>query len=107
MSDPMTPQDAQDALEQEASQAASLVMAARRLLSEGRFLDLGALEARVAQFCKHIALLPKDEGGRFADFLDELNGELGALAQDIETRCDRLAVELGGVNANSAYRRLD
>lgn len=99
--------DVQDILEQEARQAASLVMAARRLLSEGRYLDLAALEGRVAQFCGRVAKLPKAESQRFRDFLDELHEELSGLAQDIESRCDLLAVEVAGGNASHAYRRLD
>jgi hypothetical protein len=105
MSVPSQPQDIGERLERDAGLAASLVSAARRLLAEGRFLDLGALESRIAQLCGAIADLPKSEGKRFAHFLTELNGELEALSREIEDRNTLLALERGG--SASAYRRLD
>lgn len=102
-----SPQDIADLLERDASLAASLVSAARRLLAEGRFLDLGALEARISILCGRIAEMPKDEGRRFAEFLGELNGELAALAGEIESRCDLLALERTGGGGMAAYQRLD
>ncbi|CAA6604206.1 hypothetical protein MTBLM1_20328 [Rhodospirillaceae bacterium LM-1] len=94
-------------LERDASLAASLVGAARRLLAEGRFLDLGALESRIAFLCERIAVMPKDEASRFGEFLGSLNGELDALAQDIEARNTLLALERTGGSGAAAYRRLD
>ncbi|MBF0269531.1 MAG: hypothetical protein HQL44_13170 [Alphaproteobacteria bacterium] len=94
-------------LERDASLAASLVGAARRLLAEGRFLDLGALESRIAFLCERIALMPKDEASRFGEFLNSLSGELDALTQDIEARNTLLALERTGGGGAAAYRRLD
>lgn len=105
MSTPAATADIGDLLERDASLAADLVGAARRLLAEGRFLDLGALESRISLLCGRIAKMPREEGLRFAEFLEELNGELATLSQEIEARCDLLAVEQGGSAA--AYRRLD
>jgi hypothetical protein len=105
MSDDSAPVELEDLLERDASQAASLVAAARRLLSEGRFLDLAALEGRIGALCGRIADMPKAEARRFADFLEALDEELAQLAIDIEARHTLLALERGGTA--SAYQRLD
>ncbi|MBF0354509.1 MAG: hypothetical protein HQL43_04650 [Alphaproteobacteria bacterium] len=96
-----------DPLERDACLAADLVNAARRLLAEGRFLDLGALESRISDLCGRIAGMPKEEGRRFSEFLQEMNAELISLSQEIEARCNVLAIERTAGASTSAYRRLD
>lgn len=107
MSEPSQPTDINELLERDAGLAASLVAAARRLLTEGRFLDLGALEARISQLCGRISGMPQEEGQRFAVFLSELNEELDVLAQEIEARCTLLALERTGGAGMTAYARRD
>ncbi|MBI5120384.1 MAG: hypothetical protein HZA67_05225 [Rhodospirillales bacterium] len=107
MSEPSQPTDINELLERDAGLAASLVAAARRLLAEGRFLDLGALEARISQLCGRISGMPQEEGQRFATFLGELNEELDALAREIEARCTLLALERTGGSGTAAYARRD
>lgn len=68
----------------EIDKVASLVFTARRLLGEGRHVDLSALEGKVQEACRDIAALPVPEGRHLLPDLEDLVTALDELAADID-----------------------
>lgn len=71
--------------------ASSLVSTARRLLGEGRQVDLSALEGKVHDACYGIAALPVHEGRVLLPDLEELMTALDDLTADLTAQFHSMA----------------
>lgn len=89
--------------------ASSVVATGRRLVAQGRTLDLSALETKVAAACAAIGALPKDDARDLLPALEALLGSLDQLEEDLKSQ---YAAHLGGAQpadptrAAAVYRRL-
>lgn len=88
--------------------AASVIATGRRLLSQGRTLDLSAFEGKVAAACEAVSSLPKEEARPLLPALESLLAALDQLEQDLKSQ---YAAHLGGgspadpTRAAATYRR--
>ncbi|MBF0562591.1 MAG: hypothetical protein HQL37_11340, partial [Alphaproteobacteria bacterium] len=62
---------------------ASLVATARRLLGEGRAVDLSALPGKVQEVCADVARIAPEEGRLLLDEIESLLSSLDGLAMDL------------------------
>ncbi|MFN3077315.1 MAG: hypothetical protein ABT940_10625 [Alphaproteobacteria bacterium] len=62
----------------------SLVSTARRLLVEGRSVDLSALQGKVQELCENVADMPLDEGRQLVPEIELLLTNLDGLAVDLD-----------------------
>lgn len=77
---------AYDDIRQELDKAASVVATASRLLTQGRSVDLAALEGKVAGACEGIAALPADQARTLLPTLEELLTALDTLENDLKAQ---------------------
>jgi hypothetical protein len=81
----------------------SVVATARRLIGEGRLIDLSAMPGRVQAICAAVAALPKEQGKLLAPLLERLIAHLDELATELTARHrSDLATP---AQAGAAYRR--
>lgn len=112
MSEPtMTPQDhAETVVRQELEKAASLISGARRLMAEGRSVELGALEDRVRTITTTLHDMPADTQSRYKEHLEVLLEILDSLQTDMEDRHKALEDGLDAIKrreATGAYGQKD
>ncbi|MEO5375555.1 MAG: hypothetical protein H7840_15010 [Alphaproteobacteria bacterium] len=67
----------------------SLIATGRRLLAEGRLVDLSALEGMVKGTCADVATLPDEEARALMFDLQRLYADLEALESDLNAYRDR------------------
>jgi hypothetical protein len=81
----------------------SVVATARRLIGEGRLIDLSAMPTRVQTICATVAALPIEQGKLLAPLLERLIAHLDELAAELTARHrSDLATP---AQAGAAYRR--
>lgn len=91
---------------EEIAKIASLVLTARRLVGEGRAVDLHNLEPKVIDACAAAVALPKDEARDVLGDLQSLVGELDHLAHDLSAAWDQiLNATADPAAASAAYAR--
>lgn len=73
---------------EELDKAASMVVAARRLLLTGTMVDLSALEGKVRCICERIGAMPREDGRPLVPVMETLIGDLDRLAAAIQERVD-------------------
>lgn len=102
--------DRMDEIRLDLEKASSVVATGRRLVAQGRTLDLTALEGKVAAACEAIAALPRDEARAVLPTLEALLAALDALESDLKSQ---YAAHLGSgsttpdaTRAAASYRRL-
>lgn len=101
--------DSSATLGDEIKKAESLVETARRLLADGRSLDLQALGGRIGGICRELTALPEDSEARpdLRASAERLIRALDVLEQDLEARRRDAASVLAGERskqANDAYK---
>ena len=94
---------------EEANKVVSLIATARKLIGEGKRIDLAALEGKVARLCESVKEAPS--GDR-----EELKSAIAAILDDLdrlETELRARIVEIGGIGdeetalkAADAYNKL-
>ena len=72
-------------IRQELEKAASLITGARRLMAEGRHVDLSAMEERVRRITEAIKTAPDELAVSFKAHLEALLAALDALEHDLES----------------------
>lgn len=95
-------------LERSIEQAAGLINAASRLISEGRVLDLKGLEGRIARLCRAVAVKPEDEAKSLLPRLEGLLSSLDELGRVVDERralLSEFAEEMPLPAAAAAYGR--
>ncbi|MBT3360890.1 MAG: hypothetical protein HN403_14805 [Rhodospirillales bacterium] len=70
----------------EMDKVASVIATARRMLDEGKMIDLSALSGKVEAMCALGIGAPPEQREAVARALEELVGALDALAQDLKTQ---------------------
>jgi len=73
-------------IREELEKAASLISGARRLIAEGRHVDLSAMEERVRAITEAIAAAPSEVANAYKEHLQTLIDALDALEQDLQER---------------------
>lgn len=64
----------------------AVLSTARRLIQEGRNVDLTAVDDRIRRLCENVEALPKAQGRALASALSALLAEFDALADDLTNR---------------------
>ena len=80
----------------------SLIAAARRLLGDGRSLDLGSLERRVGQLCAALRRSPQAATERTHDPLRTMLADLDLLEDEVRRQLAALARRIDGATASDA-----
>ena len=100
---PTTPPGAAEArIREELEKAASLISAARRLMGEGRNVDLGALGEHMRAVTLAVQGAPKDIAQGFTEHLEALMAALDALESDLETQHRALEDGLDAIRRREA-----
>jgi len=92
----------------EIDKVASVVATARRLLAEGKMVDLSALEDKVRAICEAIRMQPQDEPEHLQEAMRAAIGDLDKLAEDLRDRFGAVLTASAATNtaqATAAYRR--
>lgn len=90
----------------ELAKVESLIATAIRLLSEGRVVELSALEARTRQVCEGALALPVDQRAALIPAMEGLLTALDTLTADLNVRfgdLPALGSTVGADAATSAY----
>jgi hypothetical protein len=86
MTDNSTPLVAETVIREELEKAASLISGARRLMAEGRSVDLSAVEDRVRTITTAVQSAPDAVQSAYKEHLSVLLDILDALEIDLENR---------------------
>lgn len=98
--------DAETAIRQELEKTANLITGARRLMAEGRQVDLGAMEERITAVGKAFEIAPPETASAFKEHLNALMEALDALEQDLQAHHEALEKGLNAIRhreAENAY----
>lgn len=87
----LPPETAELLIRTELEKAASLITGARRLMTEGRSIDLSAVEERVRAVTEAIAAAPPATAATFKEHLSVLVEILDTLQTDMEVQHQALA----------------
>jgi len=93
---------------EEVHKVTSLIDTARRLLGEGKSVDLAALEEKVETLCRAIRQAPTGEAKKLSEPLATLIDKLDGLAADLTRQHQSLRAGAGGAisqQAVGAYRK--
>jgi len=74
----------EETIRQELAKAANLISGARRLMAEGRQVDLGAMEERVRAVTHAVTHAPADIAAEYKEHLQTLIQALDVLQHDLE-----------------------
>ncbi len=97
-----------ESLRLDLDKVASVIATGRRLLAQGRTLDLSALEGKIAAACTAITELPREEARALLPALEAVLDGLDELEQDLKSQ---YAAHLGRgaptnpTTAAATYRR--
>ncbi len=78
-----TPPDAETIIREEMEKTAALVSGARRLMAEGRCVDLSALEERIKTIVKALHAAPRDVASGYQTHVEVLLEILDVLESDL------------------------
>ncbi|MCW8861059.1 MAG: hypothetical protein OQK07_01390 [Rhodospirillales bacterium] len=96
-----------DDLALQVAKVESLIASARRLLAEGKMVDLSSLQGHVGELCTQIAATP-DDNGRMGQTLLEIIAALDSLAKDLVEQNRKLgtaAIGASPMEATAAYKK--
>lgn len=91
-----------DTIREELEKAASLISGARRLMAEGRHVDLSAMEERVRAITQAIAAAP-EVASAYKEHLQTLVGALDILEQDLQTHHKAMEDGLNTIRHREAH----
>ncbi|MBC8159183.1 MAG: hypothetical protein H8E94_07615 [Alphaproteobacteria bacterium] len=91
----------------EMDKVASVIATARRMLDEGKMIDLSALSGKVESLCAMGIGAPPEEREAVARALEELVAALDALAQDIQKQFSAIGEESGDASRQQAMNAYD
>ena len=106
MTDSISPSMAETIIREELEKAASLISGARRLMAEGRSVDLSAVEDRIRTITTAVQSAPDAVQSTYKEHLTVLLEILDSLQIDLETRHKALEEGLKNIRqreARSAY----
>lgn len=103
MTDTGTPADADEIIRQELEKAASLIAGARRLMAEGRSVDLTALEDRVRTIAAAVQDAPGEVQETYREHLGVLVEVLDALQGDLEGQHKALEEGMKSIKQREAH----
>lgn len=87
------------------------VGACRAALREGTFFDMKGFDESIADLCRAVEALPREQGIPFASRLTALLQEVEVLEAELKAERDNVMRELQGTDAvsraNKAYARMD
>jgi len=89
-------------IRQELEKAATLITGARRLMAEGRHVDLSAMEERVRTITEAVQAAPDDIATGFKEYLKALLEALDTLERDLETHHNALEEGLNAIRHREA-----
>ncbi|OKH89041.1 hypothetical protein [Thalassospira sp. TSL5-1] len=76
----------------------SLVATSQRFLEEGKVVELGSLETRIADLCNNAKSLTPEDREKAAPFLIALKGDLDQLEEGMRNEHASLQRQLKGLN---------
>lgn len=100
---PTSPIDGEKVIRDELEKAASLVYGARRLMAEGRSVDLNALEERVRTITTAVQSAPATVQESYKEHLGVLVEILDALERDLEDQHKALEEGLKSIKLREAH----
>ena len=106
MADNITPSVVETIIREELEKAASLISGARRLMAEGRSVDLSAVEDRIRTITTAVQSAPDAVQSTYKEHLTVLLEILDSLQVDLETRHKALEESMKNIRhreARSAY----
>jgi len=92
----------EDTIRQELEKAANLISGARRLMAEGRHVNLNAMEERVRIITESIQAAPQAMAQRYKEHLQALLDALDALEQDLQLHHEALESGLKTIKQREA-----
>lgn len=102
-SPPSTPSGAEATFEENIEKVRTLLATARRLMGEGRFVDLAQIEVKVESLCAQARTLTEERRPAAAEILQDLLGEIDATQSDLETQFGAALSERPHREAARAY----
>jgi len=93
----------EDTIREELEKAASLISGARRLMAEGRHVDLSAMEERVRAITQAVAAAAPEVASAYNDQLQTLVGALDILEQDLQTHHKAMEDGLNTIRHREAH----
>jgi hypothetical protein len=100
---PTSPTEGEQLIREALEKAASLVVGARRLMAEGRSVDLTALEERVRTITSAVQNAPADIQSTYKEHLSVLVEILDTLEHDIEGQHKALEEGLKSIKHREAH----
>lgn len=88
----------------EIDRIAQLIAKARRLIGEGRRLDLRSIEARIAELAARLGRVPVEPGRRLKTGLVRLLADLDHLETDVRSQFRPVAARIGGLDSYRTRR---
>lgn len=92
----------EETIRQELAKAANLISGARRLMAEGRHVNLSAMEDRVRIISESIQGAPAELASQYKEHLSALLEALDVLEQDIQAHHDTLENGLKSIKQREA-----
>jgi len=93
----------EDTIRQELEKAASLITGSRRLMAEGRHVDLSAMEERIRAITEAVQAAPPDVAANFKEHLGALLEALDALEHDLQAHHRALEDGLSSIKHRTAH----
>lgn len=93
----------EDLIREELEKTASLISGARRLMAEGRHVDLSAMEDRVRAITQAITAAAPEVAARYRDHLEALMQALDALETDLQSHHEALQDGLAAIRQREAH----
>lgn len=81
-----------------------LIAKGRRLIGEGRTLDLSSIEARVVALVDTLKWIPNEHGRRLKNRLTQLLADLEQLETDVRSQFRPVAARIGALQAYRTRR---
>jgi len=92
----------EQSIREEFEKTASLINGARRLMTEGRTIDLSAVEERVRSIINAVNTAPPEIAASFKDHLEALLGVLDTLETDLNGQHKAIEDSLEGMKRREA-----
>lgn len=93
----------EDTIRQELEKAANLISGARRLMAEGRHVDLSAMEERIRTITEAIQAAPSELASTYKDHLSALLEALDVLDLELKAHHEALESSLQGIKHREAH----
>ena len=97
----------EDTIRQELEKAASLITGARRLVAEGRHVNLNAMEERVRAITESVQAAPEDIALRYKEHLEALLEALDTLENDLTAHHENLESGMKTIRQREAMNAYD